>query len=519
MNTKCIYLIFKNCSLTTFLLCASQLNAQTLASASYTPSWQARHHLQWLADNAGLTLTVSHWPLPAAAVQEALDKLRVDAQGDDKGGAQGFNASRDFVLQELAAAKFQGRMQVHLRRQSEAMNAYGENYTPGNSVQLSTSEGRSQLGDVSVAGRLGGRLEVSPNSLQTQFSGVGTEGQNQLRLDGTSAVLGWEGWNLQAFSRQNWWGPGWQSSMVNGHNNPAWLGAGIQRGSAAPSDSVWLSWMGPWNLDVFVAKAQDPRVVQNQPSGFLFSGMRLTMKPKPWLELGLSRGLQTGGAGRPGGVGNFVRSFWGQRVNQDPGDPVDSSNQVAGYDVRARCPLAWGTCAVYTQWMGEDAAGKFVPLPYRFMKLYGAEMTYADGRYRTFAEYANTLTTAPYQQEGLVPGYTNGVYLQGYTQGARWVGSAQGGGSEVTTLGWMDAQTQRQLKLYLGRIGLGLGAYSPTANAPHGRLWGVSASQTLRWMGMTLTPELSYTHLSEGQDQAVNKRSNLRVGLMMAVPF
>lgn len=200
MKTKCIYLIFKNCSLTTFLLCATQLNAQTLASASYTPSWQARHHLQWLADNAGLTLTVSHWPLPAAAVQEALDKLRVDAQGDDKGGAQGFNASRDFVLQELAAAKFQGRMQVHLRRQSEAMNAYGENYTPGNSVQLSTSEGRSQLGDVSVAGRLGGRLEVSPNSLQTQFSGLGTEGQNQLRLDGTSAVLGW---NLQAFSRQN----------------------------------------------------------------------------------------------------------------------------------------------------------------------------------------------------------------------------------------------------------------------------------------------------------------------------
>ena len=162
--------------------------AQTPASVPYTPTWQARHHLQWLTDNAGLTLTVSHWPLPAAAVQESLDKLRVDAQGDEKGDAQGhalgLRASRDFVLQELAAARSLGRMQVHLRSQSEAMNAYGENYTPGNSAQLSTSEGRSQLGDVSLAGRLGARLEVSPNSLQTQFSGVGTEGQNQLRLDG-----------------------------------------------------------------------------------------------------------------------------------------------------------------------------------------------------------------------------------------------------------------------------------------------------------------------------------------------
>jgi hypothetical protein len=499
---------------------ALSAQAQTPASAPYTPTWQARHHLQWLADNAGLTLTVSHWPLPAAAVQESLDKLQVDAQGDDKGDAQGAKASRDFVLKELAAAKSQGRMQVHLRSQSEAMNAYGENYTPGNSAQLSTPEGRSQLGDVSVAGRLGARLEVSPNSLQMQFSGMGAEGQNQLRLDGASAVLGWAGWNLQAFSRQNWWGPGWQSSMVNGHNNPAWLGAGIQRGSAVPSDSVWLSWMGPWSLDVFVAKAQDPRVVQNQPSGFLFSGMRLTMKPKPWLELGLSRGLQTAGAGRPSGLGNFVKSFFGQQVNQDPGDPPDSSGQIAGYDVRAACPVVWGGCAVYTQWMGEDAAGSTIPLPYKFMSLWGAEKTYGNGRFRVFAEWANANAySLPWDTKPSFPGFVNGVYTQGYTQGARWVGPAQGSGSRVLTLGWLDAERQRQFKLHTGTVLTSMGAYSPTANAPHGRMWGISASQTLRWMGMTLTPELAYTHLAEGTDQAANKRSNLRVGLMMAVPF
>jgi hypothetical protein len=50
-------------------------------------------------------------------------------------------------------------------------------------------------------------------------------------------------------------------------------------------------------------------------------------------------------------------------------------------------------------------------------------------------------------------------------------------------------------------------------------MWGLSASQTLHWMGMTLTPELAYTHLAEGEDQGANKRTNLRVGLLMAVPF
>lgn len=500
-------------------LCASALamaaQAQTAASVPYTPSWAARHHLQWLADHADLALTSSHWPLPAAAVQEALERLSPRAAQENPQ----VQVARDFVLKELQAARAQGRIQLHLRSESEALNGYGENYTPGTAAHVSTAEGRRMVGDVSVAGRLGARLEASPNSLQTQFSGMGTEGQYQLRPDGSSAVLAWGGWNVQAFSRQNWWGPGWQSSLVNGHNSPAWLGAGIQRGSAAPSDSAWLSWMGPWNLDVFVAKAQDPLVVPNQPSGFLFSGMRLTMKPQPWLELGLSRGLQTGGAGRPSGASNFVKSFFGQQVNQNPGDPPDTSGQIAGYDVRARCPASWGGCAVYTQWMGEDAAGQ-IPLPFKFMSLWGVEKTYDNGRYRVFAEWANSNAySLPWDTKPSFPGYVNGVYNQGYTQGARWAGPAQGAGSRVLTLGWLDAERQRQFKLHSGTIDSSVGTYAPTLNAPHGRMWGLSASQTVRWMGMTLTPELAYTHLAEGQDQGVNKRQNLRVGVTMAVPF
>jgi hypothetical protein len=349
---------------------------------------------------------------------------------------------------------------------------------------------------------------------------LGQEGKTKFRPDGSAAVLGLNGWHVQAFTHQFWWGPGWQSSLVNGHNSPAWMGVGVQRGSVRRSDSAWLSWMGPWNLDVFVAKAQDPVVLTGQPKGFLFSGLRLTMKPQPWLELGLSRGLQAGGAGRPGGVSNFVKAFFGQQVNKDADSPFqDSSGQIAGYDARIRCPLSWGSCAAYTQWIGEDAAGK-VPLPYKFMSLWGVERTYADGRYRVFAEYANTNAySLPWDTKPTFAGYVNGVYSQGYTNGARWVGSAQGGASEVTSLGWMDAEKMRLAKLHVGRIGLGLGAYAPSLNAPHGRVWGVSAQQSVRWMGMVLTPELAYTQLSEGVDQGANLRKNLRVGMAMAVPL
>lgn len=504
-------------ALTYVSLTTSLTQAQTPASASYTPSWQARHHLQWLVDNAELQLTTSHWPLPAAAVQQALNALPMPATAGSP-EAQATQRARSFVLNELNAAQTAGRVRVQLRSEAEALTGYGESYTPSSRAQMATAEGRWQGEDVSAAGRLGGLIEASPNSLQTQFSGMGTEGQYQVRPEGSEAVLGLHGWNAQVFSRQNWWGPGWQSSLINGHNNPAWLGVGVQRGSVAPSAHWLMSWMGPWNLDVFVAKAQDPVVAQNQPNGFLYSGMRLTLKPQPWLEVGLSRGLQTAGAGRPSGAKEFIKAFAGQQTNQESYSTFqDSSGQIAGYDARARCPKTWGTCAVYAQWMGEDSAGKALPLPYKFMTLYGVEQTYAEGRYRAFVEYANTF----FPSNGTTAvGYTNGVYNQGYTQGARWVGSAQGGGAEVTTLGWMDVAQQRMAKVHMGRVSTSIGAYAPQlANAPHGNVWGLTVAQSFAWKTATLTPEFAYTHLDKGEDQRASKRNNVRLGLVASAPF
>ena len=57
------------------LLAASPVLAQTVttgASVPYTPSWSARHQLQLLSDLVDLQLPTSHWPLPAAAVEQAL---------------------------------------------------------------------------------------------------------------------------------------------------------------------------------------------------------------------------------------------------------------------------------------------------------------------------------------------------------------------------------------------------------------------------------------------------------------
>src|SRR5450759_1234717 len=47
-------------------------------SIPYMPTWQARHHLERLVDEAGLQITTTHWPLPSLAIQNALEDLPKD---------------------------------------------------------------------------------------------------------------------------------------------------------------------------------------------------------------------------------------------------------------------------------------------------------------------------------------------------------------------------------------------------------------------------------------------------------
>ena len=512
--------------LTIVSLCAANVFAQSGNSASvpFSPTWQARHHLQLLVDHAGLQITTTHWPLPAAALEQALNALGQLTPEQ--------TASQDFVLRELQTLLSRGKARIQLRSATEGFPGYGENYTPGSSGQMVSPAGNwaSADSDFSLAGRAGAKIEEASNSLSGATHGFGTEGRGQLRLEDSAAVVGWGGWNFQAFAHRNWWGPGWQSSMISGSNNPAWQGLGMQRSSVMPSVLPSLAWMGPWSLDLFLAKAQDPRVVPQQAQGFLYSGARLTLHPQPWLEIGLSRAIQMGGAGRPSDFETFAKAFFGQEVNKELTDSfVDSSNQLAGYDLRLRCPSQpkrdW-QCALYGQWMGEDSAGKPIPLPSRFMSLWGLETTYAQGRYRAYAEYINAnIDSIPWAgpANGGGGGYVNGVYSQGYTQGGRWAGSAAGSGSRVYTLGWMDAQTGLQFKAHTGTVPVSLGAFdplnSPAAGAPHGQLRGLSASQVWQWKGLTITPEASWVRLSQGQDTGANRQINLRLGLTLEVPL
>lgn len=512
----------KKCVLTVALLCGVAHAQTPVASAPYMPSWPVRHQLQLLVDHADLALPLTHWPLPMAAVEQALAQLptALSASAVDLEGA------RSAVLRELAQRRTHGQLRLQVRNRAEGVPGYDDNYTPGSSLQFTSQEKREQSGDWSVAGRLGLKAEEAANALNNHSSGWGTEGRYQGRLEDSAAVLGWGGWQLQAFSQRFWWGPGWQNSMVNGSNNPAWNGVGLQRSGVRESDSRWLNWMGAWNFEAFLARAQDPLVLPNaspaQTQGFVFGGMKLTLQPWPWLELGLSRAMQLGGVGRPSGLSTYAKAMLGKETNKWATDTFqDSSGQIAGYELRLRCPKAWGDCAFYSQGMGDDRT-RTPPLPIKFFTMMGAEKAFDGGRQRVFAEWVNTNSFShPFEHKGdPYPGYINGVYPQGYTNGARWAASGFGSGAVVNTLGWMDVPRQMVLKVHKGRATSTVGSYDPSQPVgPHGGLWGLSASRSWSSPGMTWTPELNYLHFEQGQDVGASRRNNLRLGLTLAMPL
>jgi hypothetical protein len=477
--------------------------------------------LQRLVDEAGLALPMTHWPLPAEAVRLALEQLPTpnwDKEHPD------WLSMRQQLLNDLRLHA-QGVVRAQLRNPTEAPVGFGDNETPGSSVQILSPEHTGAMGSGSYALRLGATLSQSSNSLQQGTSTWGPDGKAQFRLEGSSAVAEVGGWNLQAFSQKFWWGPGWQNSLILSGNAPAWNGLGLQRNAVAASTSPWWRWAGPWNLELFAAQAQDPWVAASQPRGFVMSGFRLTLQPQPWLEVGLSRAMQFGGHGRTWGLNKFDAALLFQNSHTyDANDTRgDLANSLAGFDARARCPLNWGPCAFYTQWMGEDTTaviGNHIQQPWKYTTLWGLEHTFAEGRYRGFFEYSNMYQdSSPLETYVATPGGIGSYYPQGETNGARWMSSFFGGGSEVTTWGWIDAQTERVIKYHYGRTLYSVGAYSPGLNAPHGDLRGFEIKQTWHWQGYRITPELSVLRLNQGQDQWANKRDNLRLGLQVSRPF
>ena len=461
--------------------------ARAEPSTPWTPSLEARHALEFLADETDLQVPLTQWPLPRAAVVRALDALpRELPPATEYARARIAGELRDAAGPAFSAA---------VRNRGEALSGFGDEATPGSSLAIRSGA----LATPHVVAQLGARVDQGM---------LPSNPQAKLRLDDTAVAIEVLGTQLQAWAHRDWWGPGWQSSLLLGNNAPPLYGIGLQRAAAGRSESRWLSWLGPWTYDFFVARNDDPL------DSFLV-GTRITMRPFSLLEIALARTAQWGGRGHPQSLNSFLRMLIGRGVNANGTQESlrDPANEVSGFDLRLRCPGGY-RCAAYTQLMGEDATHN---MPSSFLGLYGLESWSANGRHRWFAEFVETICGMPLERKrerGCA--YRNYAYPAGYTNAGRWIGSAAGADSTLLTLGWLDAEHDVLLRFHTGTIGARIGVFAFDGDPAHsGGVRGASLRKSWVWKRMTLGTELDWTFL----DATLGRRQEARAGITLRMPL
>ncbi len=367
-----------------------------------------RTDLNWLNQQGVINISTSTWPLSGDEIQRALSQTKVTHPAQQK--------VINSVLNALKADN--NTVKVGAFAESDIKNipqAFGDNQKSQYQGSLEFNAGGENW-DAKV------RVNAEKDPQIDSGHDVNVEG---------SYVAGklWNQW-LVAGQIPTWWGPGHDGSLIRGDTSRPVYGVTMQRAVQDAFENKWLSWIGPWQYQLFAGQLDDYKAV---PHAKLL-GMRVTARPVPALEIGASRAIQIGGDGQP----DSFKAYWNAVIGKDNGCTENScvgednaSNQLAGFDARLQLqPLFNIPVSVYGQYIGEDEAGG---LPSKKMYLAGADYSSMINNmpYQIYAEWADTRTN------GDVRGisYNHHQYTDGYYQHGFPLGHAMGGDGQMYSVG------------------------------------------------------------------------------------
>jgi hypothetical protein len=268
-------------------------------------------------------------------------------------------------------------------------------------------------------------------NLQGSYAADPDDG-NEWRPDGSYLGVNFGNFMLSAGFMERWWGPGWDGSLILSTNARPIPSVTLERNYTDPFKTRLLSWLGPWRASVAVGEMESGGVPVPKVR---FFAARVDFKPRPWLEIGLTRTAQFCGGDRECGWRTFLDMFTGNDNQTTDGNASaeQPGNQMAGYDLRLRSPWRALPLVFHTQWIGEDEAGG---LPSKFTGQFGLETWGAagNGTWRARAEYADTACSFTRQRPELACAYRNSIYPQGYSFRGRMIGHAMDNDSRMYSL-------------------------------------------------------------------------------------
>ena len=183
------------------------------------------------------------------------------------------------------------------------------------------------------------------------------------RLEESSIRVGWPTATLEAGRFSLWWGPGRHGALLFTTNAEPLTGVRLRNPRPIEPGS-WFRFLGLIQYDLFVARLEKNRPIPHP----VLSGIRVGIKPKPWLEIGASRAMHFGGENR----GNGPSDWWNAFKGTDENEPGNQGNQLGGFDVSVNLPIRRQPIRAYMEAAGEDhARGHVIPLPSKWAVLAG----------------------------------------------------------------------------------------------------------------------------------------------------
>ncbi len=430
MSKQLPYRQLSTISLVSVLLSFGMMSTLATAQNLYINDMSLKSELDWLKAQGVIQISTSTWPLTANEINRAL------------GNANVTNQAQQQIIQSI---------QLTLSQKPKSLvNTKVGLYAQTDRQQLPQTFADDQMATLQASLQAGLSEEDWEFNLQVNAKSDDLIDEDDVSFEGSYVAGKLANQWLIAGKIPAWWGPGHDGSLIRGDASIPVTGLTMQRDEQSSPTSPYLSWVGPWQYQLFAGQLDDYQAV---PDAKLF-GARLTASPWPWLEVGASRTFMWGGEGRPESLSSFGDAVLGTKDNEatnSSNSGNDPANQLAGFDARlSLAPLVNIPAGIYGQYVGEDEAGG---LPAKNMYLAGVD--YAANiygkPYQLYAEYTDTRTGG--EVRGI--SYDHFIYTDGYYQQGYPLGHALGGDAESVALGgklWVDNKNFINAKLQYAKV-------------------------------------------------------------------
>lgn len=436
-------------------------------------------------------LTTNTRPYSMWAIRAAVARVPRDAV------LTGFDAQLLGWLRAYVAPKQMGRLTGSVAHADARQ-------IPENAEGIPIPKGWSGQGAVAV------REQTLPwVSGQLRFvSFHGEAGDEGNRLLDSSLELGFPSFAVQAGKISTWYGPGRHGALIFTNNAAPYPGVRVHNPVPIPLPKP-VSFLGSFQYDLFVARMEK----KAEFSHSLLVGTRVALRPSAYLEVGASRALHYGGAGRDDGISEFVDDYFGHN------DSSGRSNALTGFDVTLSLPFSvqpvqayWESGAeggghlgdIFLPWAGRGAhlLGLYFPKVFRLSRL-DLRVEYADtfsGEAKEENWYGHV--AYPHRYRGQILGHAMGGSARDWFIEPRWhfsPGSYATFSVERLLRDGADAKGERRTILSAGLVGWLTDSWRAEAHASWDRVTDeggiagrggtdVTAWLALAWQTNTLVP-------------------------------